>query len=266
LIQAEIASQPDALYKLTQTVIVQELGLQQAQERIQQLEAELARTQSGAQAKPTSFLGGLFSGGSKPAPPAGSPAPVAQPPVAQPVAGPAPAAPRSGMGGVGSFLTGAAAGAAGVVGGQLIFDGLRRTFGNSAPAPTPSGPAPGAGWSPSGRGSDRTPPAADQSGAGGDWSPSPADNASADWHSGQKDTGGGDWGSTDTSENTGGGDWKSASQEEDTGGSDWQASQEESGGDWSRDDDQQEDDDQQDDDAQEDDAQEDDTDDSGSGF
>src|SRR5437868_3792760 len=106
LIQTEIGSQPDALYRLTQAVIVQEQGLRHAQERIQQLEAQ--------EQQPRGFLSNLFGGGSS-APPlvpygAGSPAHA------------------PGAGAAGSFLRSAAATAAGVVGGQLIYDGLRHMF------------------------------------------------------------------------------------------------------------------------------------------
>ncbi len=114
-IQAEIGSQPDALYLLTQAVIVQEQGLKHAQERIGQLEAALQ--QAGAQPKHGGFLSSLFGGGQA------SPQLPAVPP--QPAYGPPPA----GLSAAGSFLRTAAAAAAGVVGGQLIFDGLRHMFG-----------------------------------------------------------------------------------------------------------------------------------------
>ena len=110
LIQAEIGSQPNALYLLTQAVIVQEQGLRHAQERIQHLESRQP-TASG-------FLSNWLGGGSSP-PPAASYA--------------APSAP--GGSGVGSFLRTAAATAAGVVGAELIYDGLRHAFGASSFAP-----------------------------------------------------------------------------------------------------------------------------------
>ncbi len=116
LIRAEIGSQPDALYLLTQAVIVQEQGLRAAQERIRELEA--ARGQGGAPGR-GSFLGGLTGGAQAAAPP---------PPAAMPAA---PAGPS----GVGSFLRTAAAAAAGVVGGQLIFDGMRHLFGGGPGLP-----------------------------------------------------------------------------------------------------------------------------------
>jgi hypothetical protein len=115
-IQSQIGTLPDALYLLTQAVIVQEQGLKHAQERIGQLEASLQ--QAGTAPRHGGFLSSLFGGGAAPTPP---PAPPPPPPAyAPPPGGPSP---------VGSFLRTAAATAAGVAGGQLIFDGLRHLFG-----------------------------------------------------------------------------------------------------------------------------------------
>jgi hypothetical protein len=129
LIQSEIGNQPNALYLLTQMVIVQEQGLRHAQEHIQQLEAQLQTTQ----ARPGSFLSGLFGGGSTRSA-TGSPMPS-----------PAPNAASSAPGGsaAGSFLRSAAGTAAGIIGGQLIYDGLRNMLGgssHSAGGAFPSGP------------------------------------------------------------------------------------------------------------------------------
>jgi hypothetical protein len=125
LIRAEVGSQPDALYLLTQAVVVQEQGLRHAQERIRELEA--ARGQGGGAPGRGGFLAGLTGGA-----PAG-----ALPPAA---AAPGPASP-AGASGVGSFLRTAAAAAAGVVGGQLIFDGMRRLFGGGPGLPWSGGAA-----------------------------------------------------------------------------------------------------------------------------
>ena len=69
LIDRNVRAMPDAPYMLVQSVLVQEHALQQADERIRDLEAQVrdlergqAQTSSGG-----SFLGGLF-GGSRPAP------------------------------------------------------------------------------------------------------------------------------------------------------------------------------------------------------
>jgi uncharacterized protein len=122
LIHTDIGSQPDALYLLTQTVIVQEQGLRHAQERIHELEARL---QAAQQPRPGGFLSSLFGAGSTAY---GSGSPPSPPP---------PYAASSAPGGsaAGSFLRSAAATAAGVVGGQLIYDGLRHMFGSSVFAP-----------------------------------------------------------------------------------------------------------------------------------
>src|SRR5271154_4882047 len=56
LIRQAMVEQPDAPYYLVQTVLIQDLSLHQAQNRIAELEKQVADTQS----KPTSFLGGLF--------------------------------------------------------------------------------------------------------------------------------------------------------------------------------------------------------------
>ena len=63
-----VQAQPYAPYLLAQTVIVQEHALQAANERLQQLEAQVRDLQQQAPApQSTSFLGGLFGGGDRPA-------------------------------------------------------------------------------------------------------------------------------------------------------------------------------------------------------
>jgi len=72
LIRQALAEQPDMPYYLVQTVLIQDLSLHQAQQRIADLEKQLADAQQAARPSATSFLGGLF--GSRPsAPPAGPP-------------------------------------------------------------------------------------------------------------------------------------------------------------------------------------------------
>jgi hypothetical protein len=127
LIRKRIGSRPDALYLMTQTVLIQNLALQQAQQQIQQL-------QRGGQPVPTS-PGGSFLG--QQAPPRGS-GPVystasagqqqysAPPPQYAPPSpgGPSPAGPS----GAPSFLRGAAQTAAGVAAGALAFEGIQALF------------------------------------------------------------------------------------------------------------------------------------------
>src|SRR5215831_13841719 len=56
LIRQAVTEQPDMPYYLVQTVLIQDLSLHQAQNRIAELEKQLADAQQAA--KPTSFLGG----------------------------------------------------------------------------------------------------------------------------------------------------------------------------------------------------------------
>jgi hypothetical protein len=151
LIRQAMVEQPDAPYYLVQTVLIQDLSLHQAQNRIADLEKQLSDAQTAP--KPaTSFLGGLF-GTSQPASPAPGSVPsagpwartpqVAPPPqqgYAQPQQGYAPAGGAMGggmmgggmMGGMGGggFLRSAAATAAGIAGGALLFEGISSMFGH----------------------------------------------------------------------------------------------------------------------------------------
>src|ERR1700751_1929386 len=77
LIRQAMVAQPDLPYYLTQTVLIQDLSLHQAQQRIADLEKQLTDAQQAAKPTVGSFLGGLF--GSRPAAPAGSRAPPAGP-------------------------------------------------------------------------------------------------------------------------------------------------------------------------------------------
>src|SRR6266699_1985928 len=86
LIRQAMAEQPDAPYYLVQTVLIQDLSLHQAQNRIAELEGQLANAQA---AKPTSFLGGLF-GTSQPASLAPGSVPSAGPWARSPQVAPAP--------------------------------------------------------------------------------------------------------------------------------------------------------------------------------
>src|SRR5580704_7063246 len=66
LIRQAMTQMPDAPYYLVQTVLIQDLSLHNAQNRIAELERQVAS--QSAQAPRTSFLGGLFSGGQAAAP------------------------------------------------------------------------------------------------------------------------------------------------------------------------------------------------------
>jgi hypothetical protein len=122
-IRRSIGTRPDALYLMTQTVLIQNMALQQSQHQIQELQQRLS------QPAPAGYPGGggSFLGGSAPsgygqqqygqnpqyqaAPPAYAPQTVAPPP--------------SGMSG---FLRGAAQTAAGVAAGTLAIQGIESLF------------------------------------------------------------------------------------------------------------------------------------------
>jgi hypothetical protein len=150
LIRQAVAEQPDMPYYLVQTVLIQDLSLQNAQNQIADLQRQLDDAQQAQRQTPTSFLGGLF-GRSQPEPgPAPGPwsrspqvaaAPPAQPQsygppssqggYAQPPAGPGG---FMGSGAGGGFLRQAAATAAGIAGGALLFQGIQSLFGHQASA------------------------------------------------------------------------------------------------------------------------------------
>jgi uncharacterized protein len=232
LIRQTMAAQPDLPYYLTQTVLIQDLSLHQAQQRIADLEKQLADAQQAAKPSVGSFLGGLF--GSRPPAQAGGPAqtgpwtrspqvPPAPPaqPYGQPGYAPQPGYGQQspgggfmggGMGGGGGFLRSAAATAAGVAGGALLFQGIESLFGNHyAGGLMSGGMTPGLGETVVNNyyGSD--------AGAGGDWSSDPGGaGGGGDWSSDPGGAGGGDAsydpGSQDFSSDQdfgGGGDWSS---------------------------------------------------------
>ena len=79
LIAQAVRTTPDAAYKLVQSVLVQENALQEAGNRIQDLEAQvadlqatMAQQQQPAKSSGGSFLGGFFGGGKPAAPVQGS--------------------------------------------------------------------------------------------------------------------------------------------------------------------------------------------------
>src|SRR6266404_5001462 len=148
LIRQAMVEQPDAPYYLVQTVLIQDLSLHQAQNRIAELKKQVSDTQAAT--KPaTSFLGSLFGSG-QPAGPAAGSVPSSGPWARSPQVAPAPppqqqgyAQPQQGyapagggmmgggmMGGGGGFLRSAAATAAGIAGGALLFQGISSLFGH----------------------------------------------------------------------------------------------------------------------------------------
>lgn len=152
LIRSAIAEQSDAPYYLVQTVLIQDMALHNAQSRIADLERQLAAARdaadsSAAAPQRTSFLGGLFGGGSGAVQaPAGSPppGPWSRPAAAQqyqpqpqyqpqnPGYQPGYGAPPNWGGGSSGFLQSAATTAAGIAGGALLFEGIQSMFGSHA--------------------------------------------------------------------------------------------------------------------------------------
>jgi hypothetical protein len=151
LIRAKTAELPSAPYLLVQAVLVQEHALANAQARIAELESRL----QNAQAQPASGGGSFLSGvsrffGNKPQsqatqPPLPQQAPATQqpqtapPPITVvPQSTPYPSTVNLGPSSGGSFLQSAMATAAGVAGGQLLFQGIEGLIGHNA---GPFGPA-----------------------------------------------------------------------------------------------------------------------------
>ncbi len=115
LLNSGLGRNPDALYVMAQTILVQNIALEQAKRQMSTLQ------QGGAQAKPKSFLGSLFGHD--------NPQPQAPPPPQQsyqtvqyaPQGGQQYAPAASGQP---SFLRSAATTAAGVAAGALAFQGV----------------------------------------------------------------------------------------------------------------------------------------------
>lgn len=109
-IAERLAKQPKAPNFMAQTIVVQEYALNEAQARIEQLEAELAQRPAGG-----GLFGGLFGGG--------APARPAAPTRRSAGHAPMPTAPQGG-----GFLAGAAQTAMGVAGGMLLANAIGGKF------------------------------------------------------------------------------------------------------------------------------------------
>lgn len=152
LIRRGVAEHPDAPYLLVQTVIIQDMALANAQNRLTELERELATAKAAAPAeRPASFLGGALAraglasgpwGRRQDTAPASQPAPAttwtqsagpAPSPWGSPgMMGPGVMGPAMMPGASSGFLRAAAATALGVAGGQLLFQGVESLFGAHA--------------------------------------------------------------------------------------------------------------------------------------
>jgi hypothetical protein len=137
LINQSVRANPDAPYMLVQSVLVQEQALQQAGQRIEELEERLREAEgAGSRGRGAgSFLGGVWGGGrSEPAqrtsvPAIGSRAGGAAPAWAQS----APQQPQPAQaGGGGGFMKSALATAAGVAGGMLLANSIGNLLGGGS--------------------------------------------------------------------------------------------------------------------------------------
>ncbi len=143
MLQEGLGRNPDALYILAQTVLVQKYALEQAQAQLTAAKAQIEQMQQHPEPKhATSFLGSLLGKNDAPAPPPPPPPAAASqgwtqvPPgytqgAAPPVGYPQYGAPAGGSG----FLQGALQTAAGVAAGALAFQGvesLMHGFGHAA--------------------------------------------------------------------------------------------------------------------------------------
>ena len=132
-----VQAQPHAPYVMAQTVIVMEHTLQAANQRIQELEAQVRPGAGQAPAQEGSFLGNIgrsIFGGSAPsplpgAPPRAAPPPQSYAPQQAPQPGPWGQQPQMAARGGGGFLQGALGAAAGVAGGVLLAESIGGLFG-----------------------------------------------------------------------------------------------------------------------------------------
>ena len=122
-IRTHIGNRPDALYLMTQTVLIQNLALQNLQRQVQDLQQ---RSAAGQVASGSSFLGG--TPGSSYQQSSAYSQPAAPPPAAAVPPQYAPPAPASGGGGASSFLRGAAQTATGVAAGTLAAEAIGSLF------------------------------------------------------------------------------------------------------------------------------------------
>lgn len=138
-INQHIREQPSAPYYMAQAMIIQEAALKQLDQRVKDLEAQIAQLQQNGHGQQSSggFLAGLFGGGSRSAPSPREQLQAQQQNNAawngQPQGGYAPQQQQAAPSRAGGFLGGALQTAAGVAGGVVLADMLTGMFRHSQP-------------------------------------------------------------------------------------------------------------------------------------
>jgi uncharacterized protein len=141
LIRKGIGSRSDALYILTQTVLIQEMALNQLKQQLEELKRQQPATSFLGKTPPQGGLGwGQENRAQQPAPPTGyrassyqsgyAPPPVAQQQPQQQPQQPPPLPQYAPQSGFSSFLQSAAQTAAGVVAGEVAFSAISSLFGH----------------------------------------------------------------------------------------------------------------------------------------
>ncbi len=129
-IRTHIGNRPDALYLMTQTVLIQNAALEQARVQVDQARAEVQQLQQQAGSAGVAPAGGSFLGGARPS---SAPQSYSQPVYAGYPQGSYPPPPGYGapppQQSGGGFLRSAAQTAAGVAGGMLAFQGVEALLG-----------------------------------------------------------------------------------------------------------------------------------------
>lgn len=137
LIGGRVSQNPSAPYQLAQSTLVLQHALTNAQNRIADLERQLADAQSRPVAKQGGFLSSIFGSHQAVQPP--QPPPVPPQPYQQAYA----QSPQGTGSKLGGFLSGALTTAAGVAGGALLFRGIEDLLGHHpgpfSGAATPTG-------------------------------------------------------------------------------------------------------------------------------
>jgi uncharacterized protein len=141
LLQQLVRERPDTAYILAQTVLMQDFALRNAQARIEELQRQASQPRQ--EAGSGSFLGGMYGGCGQAQPPrpatgsvprvnpwagASQERPQDQYAPPPPVGGLPPSGPVMQPSQTGGFLRNAAATAAGVAGGALLFQGINSLF------------------------------------------------------------------------------------------------------------------------------------------